>query len=83
MVSVVRPVGGGELGDLHILALAVLRQTVDDIRFRPYPEQKFRCCPYPPDQCAQRFLDGNHGELWSHVAGLSPDAIQRRLDRDR
>jgi hypothetical protein len=32
-----------------------------------------------PDQCARRFLDGDQGELWSDVAGLHVEAIQRRL----
>ena len=63
----------------RVLGLAVLRQTVDDIRFRPYTEARHLCCRLPPGHCAKRFLANGEGELWCDLAGISPDAIRRRL----
>lgn len=64
---------------MRVLALAVLRQSVDDIRFRPYPEARHRCCPLSPEHCAKRFLANGEGSLWCDLVGISPDAIRRHL----
>lgn len=82
MVSIAQPMGGGELGDLRTLALAVLRQSVDDIRFRPYMMPRHLCCPDTPDRCAHRFLKSRLGETWCDVAGVSLEAVRVRLDAD-
>jgi hypothetical protein len=69
----------GSEGGLRTLALAVLRQSVDDIRSRPYRERRHRCCPLPPDECAHRFLANGQSEAWCETAGLTADAIRSRL----
>ncbi len=64
---------------LRSLALAVFRQAVTDISFRPYRQRRHRCCPLPPEECAPRFLGNGQGELWGEVAGISAGAVRRRL----
>ena len=64
---------------VRTLALAVLRQSVDDIRFRPYPQNRHRCCCLSSEHCAGRFLANGNSELWCELAGVSAGAIRRRL----
>jgi len=71
-------VAGAE-GGLRTLALAVLRQSVDDIRSRPYRERRHRCCYLPPDECAHRFFRNDLSEVWCDTAGVTVEAIVSRL----
>jgi len=79
MVTATVGAGLDDLPEIRTLALAVLRQAVDDMRFRPYGERRHRCCPLPTDQCAHRFMANGQGHFWCDVAGVSSQAVITRL----
>lgn len=64
---------------LHLLGLAVIKQTVDDILERPHHDKRFRCCGYDEDTCAHRFLRSTAASLWSEAAGITLDRVQAEI----